>query len=80
MAAPRYKEGVSTALLALAYATRKNQDEEVPERMEIDFVAMDHAISKIISSSFLNENDVVVFPKDPVTLNKLVAFARLICD
>ena len=80
MSTPRYKEGVSTALLALAYATRKNQDEEVPERMEIDFNAMDRAICKIITSSFLNANDVVVFPKDPNTLNKLIEIARLICE
>jgi len=80
MSTPRYKEGVSTALLALAYATRKNQDEWVPERMEIDFNAMEEALDQIICSSFLNDNDVIVFPKDQTTLNKLVDLAKAICE
>jgi len=80
MSTPRYKEGVSTALLALAYATRKNQDEWVPERMEIDFNAMEEALDQIICSSFLNDNNAIVFPKDPVVLGKLVEIAKAICE
>ncbi len=80
MSAPRYKEGVSTALLALAYATRKNQDEWVPERMEIDFNAMEEALDQIICSSFLNDNNVIGFPKDPAVLGKLVELAKAICE
>ena len=48
--------------------------------MEIDFNAIEEALDQIICSSFLNANNVIVFPKDPTTLNKLVELAKAICE
>lgn len=75
----RYREGVLVLLMSLAYATRKNQDEETPERMEIDIQKMDECIKAIERSSFLGENDCMKLPKRMDMMNMLADIARRIC-
>lgn len=73
---PRYKEGVAMALLALAYATRKNQDEAEPERMEIDTDRIEEAIDQIECSSYLGADNCVRFPKNQF----LIDVAKHLCE
>jgi hypothetical protein len=77
---PRYREGVMTMLMALAYATRKNQDEEVPERMEIDVTRMRVCIESIIGSSFLTSDNKMRLPADPSMKSELAELGRLVCE
>lgn len=77
---PRYREGVMTMLMALAYATRKNQDDEVPERMEIDVTRMKMCIDSIIGSSFLTADNKIRLPVDPAMKSELAELGRLVCE